>query len=107
MGFLISDGGEGGDHHVKAIEPGPSLNEVKARGARQREPEQGDADQPQVAERFHLVVGPWPLVIGRRPSVLSSRPERPRPTTIDPQPTTDNYFPAFSGKACTLLCFRP
>ncbi len=69
MDLLISDGGEGGNHHVEAIEPGPSLDEVKAGGAHQRERQQRRPDEPEVAEGFHDA-----SAVGRQSSVVP--PER-------------------------------
>src|SRR5678815_1806515 len=63
MGLLVSDGGEGRDHHVEAIEPRPAFDEVKTGSARERKPEQGHADEPQVAKRFH-----GPSVVGLQSS---------------------------------------
>ena len=68
MDFLVANGGEGSDHHVEAIEPGPAFDEVKAGGADERKPEQRHADKPKVAERFHgwslaLAVGRWPSTV--------------------------------------------
>ena len=37
MRFLVANGGEGGHHHVETIEPGPALNEVKSRCAREND----------------------------------------------------------------------
>jgi hypothetical protein len=53
MDFLVADGGEGGDHHVKAVEPRPAFNEVKACGSHGGEHNQRRGDDLQVAQGFH------------------------------------------------------
>src|SRR6478672_6770564 len=61
MSLLISDGGESRNHHVETIEPGPSLDEVEAGRAHQREPKQRHYDKPQVTQGFHF--DRWSLVV--------------------------------------------
>jgi hypothetical protein len=63
MRFLVADGGEGGHHHVKAIEPGPALNEVKSRRARENDNRERQSNQAQIAKSFHENSG-WSFVAG-------------------------------------------
>ena len=109
VSFLISDGGEGRYHHVETIEPGPTLDEVKAGGADKSEGKQRHADESHIAQGFHG--GRWSLA--RAPRWCHLRPERasvvegPAGFANDQWPTTNDYFPGFCGRACTLLCLRP
>src|SRR5579884_2430934 len=50
MDFLITDGGDGGDDHVEAVEPGPALDVVKARDPDGHENQQGEKNEFEIAK---------------------------------------------------------
>ena len=58
MHFLVADGRQSGDDHVKAIEPGPAFDEMIAGGTDNDYRCQSEPDQSEIAQGFHLVVGP-------------------------------------------------
>src|SRR5215469_580789 len=53
MYFLVSDCGQGRDHHVEAVEPSPSFNEMESQSARRHHHQQQQANRSQIAEGFH------------------------------------------------------
>jgi hypothetical protein len=53
MDFLVSDGGERGDHHVEAVKPRPVFDVVIAGGTDHHDQQEKRADSAQVAKGGH------------------------------------------------------
>ncbi len=67
MYFLISNGGQGRDHHVEAVEPRPALDVVVASGANQHHHHEEYADFPEMTKCWHRksgISGQWSAKIG-------------------------------------------
>ena len=50
--FGVADGGDGGQHHVKAVEPGPALDQVETGRAQGKEHQQRDRNKLEIANSF-------------------------------------------------------
>src|SRR5581483_2533924 len=64
MSLLVTNGGERGDHHVKAIEPWPTLDKMEARCSGSNDQQQCETNAPEIAKYFHFSRGS--LVVGCR-----------------------------------------
>src|ERR1700751_2217559 len=53
MRLLIADGGQRRDHHVKAIEPGPTFDEVKAGRTGDDDERESEANEAEIVEGLH------------------------------------------------------
>ena len=56
MDFLISDGGQRSDDHVETIEPGPSLDVVKAQRAEANDEGQRGSEELEIAGGPHRFI---------------------------------------------------
>src|SRR5579864_6594778 len=65
MRLLVADGGQRRDHHVEAVEPGPTFDEVKAGRAGDDDEREREANEAEIVEGLHeRVAGRWSLVVG-------------------------------------------
>ena len=54
MDFLVSDGAHGDHHHVKAIKPAPTLDEMKTHRPGRAEQQQGRGEDFQQAKAMEV-----------------------------------------------------
>src|SRR5215813_912994 len=96
MDFLVADGAEGDHHHVKAVEPAPAFDVVKAYRPQDGEEEKAGGERRQQAEGMQVESA----VPGRRPQKKIRHCRSPR-----------SYLPGgtviAANPCCTRLCFRP
>ena len=53
MDLAISDGGDGGQHHVEAVEPRPAFDEMEARDADEDQCQQREEEDLQIEQGLH------------------------------------------------------